>query len=507
MRLINAHTLRLENFHNEATIPPYAILSHTWGNSEITFKELRGLNMSLRNARIRIKAKAGYYKITKACAQALIDGLSYCWVDTCCIDKTSSAELSEAINSMFRWYKNAQVCYAYLDDIDLFDPIRSGDIGFAQGNPSRFWTKSIDLLGERDLAKAKWFTRGWTLQELVAPKKVVFYIKGWNFVGNKASMVEKLARITGIDEETLAGGSLEAVSVARRMSWAAKRVTTRVEDIAYCLLGIFDVNMPLLYGEGEKAFVRLQEEIMKDSQDQSLFAWRPQTAKHSWDLNLEELDEWDGNVQLVPLLESDKGRSIFARHPNEFADSHAVRQFSYGAEPYTLTNKGVRMEVPLWRCRGALYVVILDCHYQHHGSRWLGIVVQQLLGGSPDQFVRHDKVGFISVGAREVNLAVTRTVYLCKKVPTRHPAPNPNTVPKRGLTWTDGVSVASSRTLTSHDVTDSACPEEDVDWETKLEIPRLGLKKETTIQMEKARNVVGREKGLDTPGSLHSLIL
>ncbi|KAF2252085.1 HET-domain-containing protein, partial [Trematosphaeria pertusa] len=256
MRLINAHTLRLENFHNEATIPPYAILSHTWGNSEITFKELRGLNMSLRNARIRIKAKAGYYKITKACAQALIDGLSYCWVDTCCIDKTSSAELSEAINSMFRWYKNAQVCYAYLDDIDF-----------------RFWTKSIDLLGERDLAKAKWFTRGWTLQELVAPKKVVFYIKGWNFVGNKASMVEKLARITGIDEETLAGGSLEAVSVARRMSWAAKRVTTRVEDIAYCLLGIFDVNMPLLYGEGEKAFVRLQEEIMKDSQDQSLFAW------------------------------------------------------------------------------------------------------------------------------------------------------------------------------------------------------------------------------------------
>ncbi|KAF2264191.1 HET-domain-containing protein, partial [Lojkania enalia] len=248
MRLINAQTRKLENFQSQP--PPYAILSHTWGKHEITFREMRNLNMSLLKHRIKIKGKPGYYKISKACVQALNDGLQYVWVDTCCIDKSSSSELSEAINSMYMWYKRAQVCYAYLDDIDI-----------------------IDLMEEKDLAQARWFTRGWTLQELIAPKNVMFYIKGWNYVGNKMSMKGKLSRITRIDEATLVTGNLEGVSVARRMSWAANRVTTRTEDLAYCLMGIFDVNMPLLYGEGEKAFVRLQEEIMKDSDDQSLFAW------------------------------------------------------------------------------------------------------------------------------------------------------------------------------------------------------------------------------------------
>ncbi|KAF2179377.1 HET-domain-containing protein [Zopfia rhizophila CBS 207.26] len=371
MRLINTETLKLENFH-ESNLPKYAILSHTWGKSEITFRELRNLNMSLLNARIRIKGKAGYYKITKSCTQALSEGIPYVWVDTCCIDKRSSAELSEAINSMFRWYKNAAVCYAYLDDIDLFDPIRMGD---------------------KDLAKARWFTRGWTLQELIAPQNVVFYIKGWNCVGNKLSMKEKLSRITGIDEATLITRNLESVSVARRMSWASKRITTRVEDIAYSLLGIFDVNMPLLYGEGEKAFIRLQEEIMKDSEDQSLFAWNSPNA-------MEE-----------------EGRGVFAQHPSEFADSYAVKPSSSRGEPYTMTNKGVKMEIPILPLERGLFLVVLECNYDGDLSQQLSIVVQELHRGRVNQFVRHDAVGLIKVSREMVLNADIGTVYLCKNVP------------------------------------------------------------------------------------------
>ncbi|KAF2469336.1 HET-domain-containing protein [Lindgomyces ingoldianus] len=404
MRLINAETLKLINFHTP-NLPRYAILSHTWGSSEITFRELRNLKMSLKTARIKTKAKAGYYKITKCCEQARLDGLEYVWVDTCCIDKSSSAELSEAINSMYRWYKNAAVCYVYLDDIDLFDPIRASDIGFARGDPEKFWTKCIDLISEKDLGKARWFTRGWTLQELIAPQNVVFYIKGWNYVGNKVSMREKLARITSIDEATLMTRNLEAVSVARRMAWAANRVTTRVEDLAYCLLGIFDVNMPLLYGEGENAFVRLQEEIMKDSEDQSLFAWRPADASEVYNLDL-----------LLPM-KPEEGRGVFARHPSEFVVSSAVRPTSSRGEPYTLTNKGVKMEIPILPLERGIFLIILECNYDGDLSHRLGIAVQKLPGGSTSQFIRHDMVGLIKVSQAMAQRADIGTVYLCKKVP------------------------------------------------------------------------------------------
>lgn len=173
-------------------------------------------------------------------------------INRCCIDKTSSAELSEAINSMFRWYQNAQACYAYLADV-------SSDSGPSQ-EPSEF-------------SKSRWFTRGWTLQELIAPSNVVFYSRDWHILGTKDQLADLLERITRIDCETLRGQDLQFVSVSKKMSWAAHRKTSRVEDIAYSLLGIFDVNMPLLYGEGKKAFLRLQEEILKVSNDQTLFAW------------------------------------------------------------------------------------------------------------------------------------------------------------------------------------------------------------------------------------------
>jgi hypothetical protein len=407
MRLINASSLQLEAF-NDSSTPPYAVLSHTWGDSEITYAELHSSTTSLFTARTlaQIKSKPRYYKITKCCSQALQDGLQYVWVDTCCIDKSSSAELSEAINSMYRWYKNAVVCYVYLDDIDVFDPMRGGSISFARAEPNRFWTTSIDSISENDLSKARWFTRGWTLQELIAPEKVEFYIKGWNYVGSKVNMREKLARITGIDRFTLIYGNLESVSIARRMSWAAKRVTTRTEDLAYCLLGIFDVNMPLLYGEGEKAFVRLQEEIMKDSEDQSLFAWSPPVPSEACDLDR------------VVAMGVGEGRSVFARHPTEYAHSSEVHPSSSRSRaPYTLTNKGVRMEAPILPMKDGLFLLILEVSYIGEASHQLGIFVQKPEGGSINQFVRHDALGLIKVSHDMVQSAKLNTVFLCKKVP------------------------------------------------------------------------------------------
>ena len=159
--------------------------------------------------------------------------MKYAWVDTCCIDKSSSAELSESINSMFKWYRQATTCYAYLEDVDTHDP---ADF------------KSPDS----SLSKSRWFRRGWTLQELVAPRNVTFYNAKWEKIGDKKDHVLELEAITGIDPDVLGGKAPQAVPIAWRMSWAADRETTRIEDVAYSLLGIFDINMPLLYGEGPK---------------------------------------------------------------------------------------------------------------------------------------------------------------------------------------------------------------------------------------------------------------
>ncbi|KAK4446587.1 HET-domain-containing protein [Podospora aff. communis PSN243] len=254
MRLINTETLQLQEFYG--TIPIYAILSHTWGDEE----------PSLEDFRDPAGSSAGHKKIHAACRQACADGLEYLWVDTCCIMKSSSAELSEAINSMFRWYKEAKVCYVYLVDFEC-----------QQGPP-------IDPFGpESDISKCRWFTRGWTLQELIAPRDVRFYDKAWRFIGRKSDSMIKISNITGIDPVVLADSSrdnLDNCPVARRMSWAARRQTTRPEDMAYCLMGLFDVNMPMLYGEGEKAFLRLQEEVIKRSNDLSMFAWKDSAEDH-----------------------------------------------------------------------------------------------------------------------------------------------------------------------------------------------------------------------------------
>jgi len=303
MRLLNARSKKLKYFQGER--PPYVILSHTWGHEEVTYRDISG-TWSLDHLQ-------GYQKINGCCKQGISDGYEWVWVDTCCIDKTSSAELSEAINSMFQWYKDADICYAYLGDIS-----NRRDLLW-NNNPQAAHSSWRHM----EVANSRWFTRGWTLQELIAPSEIVFYDSGWVEIGTKSSLSETLSRVTGIDIQLFVDANCDDYSIAQRMSWASKRNTTRLEDEAYCLMGIFGVNMPLLYGEGRKAFFRLQEEIMKRSDDHSLFAWS--TGRNIW-------------------------TGLLAPSPREFLEAGNIKRLPAGESsilPYSITNKGVQITLPL----------------------------------------------------------------------------------------------------------------------------------------------------------------
>jgi hypothetical protein len=230
--------------HDVRKLPPYAILSHTWSldsREEVTFKDIEERTG---------QHKPGYRKLTFCGRQAAIDRLEYFWVDSCCINRPDLAELSEAIVSMFRWYRKADKCYAYLSDVST-----------GATEPSqRTW--------ERQFRNSKWFTRGWTLQELLAPRSVEFFTVEGVYFGSRDSLWQEIHDITGIPRSALQGTSLKRFGVERRFSWMRGRECKKVEDMAYSLLGIFDVSMPVIYGEGEDAAMRrLRQEI--DGADQS----------------------------------------------------------------------------------------------------------------------------------------------------------------------------------------------------------------------------------------------
>jgi hypothetical protein len=320
MRLLNALSLQLEEFFGD-DLPPYAILSHRWQADEVLFQHIQNGSAPEKQA---------YAKLKLCCNQAIKDGLDYVWVDTCCIDKSSSAELIEAINSMFQWYQNAAVCYAYLSDVESTDSSYHGEF-----------------------SKSAWWNRGWTLQELIAPSRVEFYSASWENLGTKESLKLQILSITGIDMEALMGKDLQTFSVAKKMSWASKRSTTRIEDVAYSLLGIFGVNMPLLYGEGQKAFLRLQEEILKQSDDQSLFAWSCSDTSY---------------------------RGMLAKSPAYFSNcSKIVRSaMKLGRAPYTMTNMGLSIELFMAPWAMETYLVLLDCEADGISKARKGIFLKLL---------------------------------------------------------------------------------------------------------------------------------
>ena len=282
MWLLSTHRAELQWFTDAAAVPGgYAILSHTWGTYEQTLQEVKAIGeqckMSHKNPRDIVSPK-----IRNCCLLAAKYGYGWVWIDSCCIDKTSSTELSEAINSMFKWYWQAEVCFAFLADVP------TGSEGDLKAAGSAF-------------RKSRWHLRGWTLQELIAPAVVIFVSKTWDRLGTKAELAELLEGVTRIPQRILTRKEYYCnTSVANRMLWAAKRRTTRAEDQAYCLMGLFDVTMPIIYGEGARAFQRLQQKIMKHGFDMSLFAWGPWfrstpllDQKLALALDRDEIDRYD----------------------------------------------------------------------------------------------------------------------------------------------------------------------------------------------------------------------
>ncbi len=285
----------------------YAILSHVWGENEQTFQDIQALPSKCAPG--QTPRDIASEKIRKACELAQKFSFEWIWIDTCCIDKSSSAELSEAINSMFSYYSLAGHCFAYLEDVSSGDRL-TPEYRFASNTP-----EDIEM-PEDEFKKSKWHTRGWTLQELIAPRGVYFVSKSWNVIGARWSHTPLVENATGVPVDVLKDPmQIKKYSIAQRMSWAARRVTTRKEDEAYCLLGIFDINMPTLYGEGRKAFQRLQEEIMRQSPDTTLFAWGHRCT-------------WDDLIHLRaedPLSCNDTDYHLFATSPSLFQNGSHIR--------------------------------------------------------------------------------------------------------------------------------------------------------------------------------------
>ena len=312
MWLINTVKWQLVEVVSPETAPDFAILSHTWGDEEVSFQDF-----SQEPHSDRTKAKSGYRKIQQFCQIALRDfELLYCWVDTCCIDKKSSAELSEAINSMYTYYQQSDVCIVYLSDICTQD----------------HYDCEVSSSKSQHVCTSRWFTRGWTLQELLAPNRVEMYDHKFTALGNARTEgnTKSIIKATNITDIFLTDP--KNCSIAARMSWAANRRTTRTEDRAYCLMGLFDVSMPLLYGEGMKAFRRLQEEIIKSSNDESIFAWASdRNPRHRSD----DSSNYAGILAPSP--------AAFA-HSGDLVPCHPPR---INPLPYMVTNYGLQMHLTI----------------------------------------------------------------------------------------------------------------------------------------------------------------
>jgi hypothetical protein len=382
MRLLHTSTLSLTEFL-PGNIPKYAILSHRWGSpeDEILFHDIGQEHAS---------SKAAYGKVLNACHHAKSDGYEYIWIDTCSIDKSSSAELSEAINSMFQFYAESEVCYAFLSDINIDSLPKHAT---AESEPDETLWQSTEF--QKAFSSSSWFTRGWTLQELIAPKNVRFFDSKWKCLGTKVELVNLIFSITGIGVGYLLGWlPIATASIAHRMSWVATRITTRTEDIAYCMLGIFSVNMPLLYGEGIQAFLRLQEELLKSSSDHSLFAW------HS--------EETFSKASPLGLLALD---------PRYFLNSGSIFPCVTSDEPYTLMNRGIRLDLRVQEDFGfgddIIFHAALNCADRkraHNGGNNFVVIKLARLRIDSDEFVRKDpKIVF---GMSSSQFPKTRTIFI-----------------------------------------------------------------------------------------------
>ncbi|KAI1742182.1 heterokaryon incompatibility protein-domain-containing protein [Xylaria scruposa] len=441
MRLIHIKSFTLREFNKK--IPSYAILSHTWRDQEVTFADFEDFAAELPETGVKTedlnslcRDKYPHFdKILGACKVAKKFKLKYLWVDTCCIDKSKSAELDGSINSMFSWYERANTCIVYLED---------------------YMPRNKKCIDDDAFRRCRWFTRVWTLQEFLAPQAVYFFDNSWNIVGDKSYLGALLSEITNIETDFLEKRvSLQAASVAKRMSWAAGREATREEDKAYSLLGIFNVNMPLIYGERSKSFIRLQEEILKEIDDHSIFAWKEDANKRRKTVitkcgapNCED-PACDASVCANPRCRngtctthgrrdsdgpSRQIRGLFATSPDDFASSGNITSFPQAKAKeghITITNRGIYM--PSMRSsvseRGKdIPVLVLNCLDQ--GSDPIAIYLHHEAG---DQYTRAwpDRTTYCSSEDR-------RGMYVLKTLSTFRSAAGNSLEDSIILNWVSG---------------------------------------------------------------------
>lgn len=377
-------TLELHEFRDRRE--RYAALSHTWASSqdEIVFSDLLSncdqtikrrdgyicVDLSQEPASSLLQ-KPGWAKLAFALEQAYEDGKDWLWIDTACIDRSSSAELTEAINSVYEWYQESAICYAFLEDVPLEE-----------------WRDSIR--SNQSPLKSRWFSRSWTLSELIAPGHVVFYSKEWTRLGDKHELRHLLSLATGVEPAILDGSrGVEEVSIAKRMSWAAHRECALPEDSAYSLCGLFGVSMPVLYGEGEKkAFLRLQEQIMKNSDDHSIFAWR------------------DPDV-------GDRLHGLLADSPRAFAGSGDFEAYNFPDQlPFEITNRGVRISLHLTPDYENGIIAALQCPNAYPGSGYLAIYLRKLPSGDRQYARVHcNEITFVDT------LGKAQQIYIRQSIP------------------------------------------------------------------------------------------
>ncbi|KAI0741012.1 heterokaryon incompatibility protein-domain-containing protein [Earliella scabrosa] len=345
----------------------YAILSHVWDGGEQSFKEVK--KIAKRCARTGQNPRDDPQlsdKVRQCCILAEKHGYRWVWIDTCCIDKSSSTELSEAINSMFRYYSLSSVCYAYLRDVPTPEGVSLPNIS------------SLDYRTVNKFRCSVWWSRGWTLQELIAPGLVLFLSESWDIIGSKYDLSTIVTFLSSIPKDVLRHErALSDVCIAQRMSWAAYRKTTRVEDEAYCLLGIFNINMSTLYGEGRMAFRRLQEEIIKTNPDTTIFAWGAAIDGDAFKGQRENSSDIEYNL----LASSPSDFKEYSSY--EYAPPQELEFMTDDLPRFEFTPYGIRAHIPILDIDGEQFADL--CCVTRRGERLLFTLFQNATHDSSQQ--------------------------------------------------------------------------------------------------------------------------
>ncbi|KAL8689838.1 MAG: hypothetical protein Q9218_004583 [Villophora microphyllina] len=407
MRLINTKTYELHDSEGLDS-PEYAILSHKWVGVEVTFQMLDSANWRATNLH-----SPQMEKIRAACTKAREQKptpLEWLWVDTCCIDKTNSVELASSINAMFDWYYRATVCFAYLYDVDW-------------NAATKQISKSQDP--KRPNQEAAWFERGWTLQELLAPQHMEFYDRRWVSMGTRDSLADILHAKTGIAKQYLTGASnFRHASVATRMSWMAGRTTAKVEDIAYAMLGLLRIHMEIHYGEGVKAFMRLQRTLMESSIDESIFAWTtPSQGLKCYHIHYPQTSQW-----------APKDWGLLAPSPDCFSKHNDLVVLTDKCVPrlsggYRWAQQGVHFQMPVvpgtevtnfFGVARSDVTLALNCWKQDTGGKPYNITIQLSKTGSAfSSGTTYKRVQCNDLGMKKWSKPKTNSVLGVDQVMTR----------------------------------------------------------------------------------------